>query len=100
MAEMFINSQTIKSQAEQLSNLNVQFKSNVQTLSDQEQALNSSWEGEARQRFHDAFVSDYEQMNRFYDEIQRYVSVLMSIAARYEQAESANAEAAATRTYH
>lgn len=99
MAEMVINSQTIRSQAEQLSNLNVQFQSKVSELRSFEDALNSSWEGEARVKFHEAFTSDAAQMDKFYDTINDYIAVLMNIASRYEQAENANVETAATRSY-
>ncbi len=99
MAEMVINSSTIRAQAENLSNLNVQFKSQVEELKNTEGTLNSSWDGEARVTFHNAFTSDVGQMDTFYKVINDYVAALMNIAARYEQAEAKNVDIAATRTY-
>lgn len=99
MSEMTINSSVIRTQAENLSNLNVQFQSQVSQLRNIESSLNSSWDGEARQTFHNAFESDAAQMDNFYRTINNYVSVLMNEAARYEQAELNSVEIASTRTY-
>ena len=100
MAEMVINSQTIKTQADNLSNLNVQFQSQVNELKSIEATLNSSWDGESRATFHQAFQSDVDQMDHFFQIINEYVSTLMNIAARYEVAENRNIDVASTRTYH
>ena len=99
MSEMVINSSTIKAQAENLSNLNVQFQSQVNELKNIESTLNSSWDGEARVTFHNAFQSDVDQMDNFFKVISQYVATLMNIAARYEQAENKNIDIASTRTY-
>ncbi len=99
MSEMVINSSTIKAQAENLSNLNVQFQSQVNELKNIESTLNSSWDGEARVTFHSAFQSDVDQMDNFFQVISQYVGTLMNIASRYEQAENKNVEIASTRTY-
>ena len=49
--------------------------------------------------FHHAFARDKEQMLLFEKLIERYVEVMLEIAARYEEAEARNAEIAASRSY-
>ncbi len=99
MSETIINSAVIRTQAETLSNLNVQFQSQVNQLRNLEASLNSSWDGDARRAFHNAFESDMVQMDNFYKAINTYVSALMNAAARYEEAERNNVDIATTRSY-
>lgn len=100
MAEMLINSAQIRAQADHLNDLNVQFQSQVNELKNIKATLNSSWDGEARATFHNAFSSDVAQMDNFYKTINEYIVALMQIAARFEQAEARNVEVATERTYH
>ena len=99
MADININSSTIRTQAETLSTLNVQFQSQVNQLKELEGALNSSWDGEANDAFHAAFSSDVAQMDNFYKVINDYVAVLTNSASRYEVAEQKNAATATNRSY-
>lgn len=99
MAEMTINSATIRAQAEQLSQLNVQFQSQVSQLKDTEATLNAGWDGPANDAFHTAFMNDAGQMDKFYQAINQYIAELNNIAIRYENAEQSNTEIAANRTY-
>ncbi len=89
----------LKAQAEELRQLNSTFKSTVNDLEATEGNLNSMWEGEANNTFHNAFARDKIQMDNFYNAIEVYVNALLNIAAQYQQAESVNTETAANRTY-
>lgn len=99
MGEIMVTSATLRSKAEELNQLNEQFKSAVSTLSDEESALRSQYEGEASDAFHNAFTRDTIQMNNFYNAIAQYVQKLLQIADAYEKAEQANVATATTRNY-
>lgn len=90
---------TLKSQAEELTNLNTSLKTNVSELETTEQNLVSMWDGEAKDAFHTAFSKDKIQMTNFSTLIEKYVATLLTIAAKYEQAEATNLSTASTRTY-
>lgn len=89
----------LKSKAETLTTLNNTLKTNVSELEATEQNLNSMWEGEAKDAFHQAFHNDKVQMNNFSMLIEKYVASLLTIAAKYEQAENVNVGTATTRNY-
>lgn len=99
MAMIQVTSARLRNAAENLQNLNSQFKNKEEALCEKEQSLSQMWEGEAKTAFHSAFVKDSQQMNAFYQLIGQYVQALLEIAARYEQAEARNAEIAAARSY-
>lgn len=99
MAEILVTSSTVRSKAEELKNLNEQFKARVGDLENQEANLNSMWEGEANDAFHGAFQKDKAQMDNFYNLIAQYIQTLLNIAAEYERAEAMNAETGSIRTY-
>ncbi len=99
MSEIQVTSATLRSKAEELNQLNEQFKNAVGTLSDEESSLRSQFEGETSDAFHSAFTSDITQMNNFYNAIAQYVQKLISIAESYEKAESANVSVASARNY-
>ena len=92
MAAFMVTSSELKSKANELRNLNAQFKS-------QEGSLVSMWEGEARDAFDMAFKNDKTQMDNFYNLIEQYCAALETIAAKYEAAEARNLSTAQTRTY-
>lgn len=94
-----VTSAELKNRAQELTALNNTLKTNVSELEATEQNLASMWEGEAKSAFHQAFNSDKVQMANFSLWIEKYVSSLLAIAAKYEQAENVNVSTAATRTY-
>ena len=100
MAQMYVDSASLRAKAAELEELNNQFKSEIGGLQDNEQALAGMWEGTAKENFRTAFNNDVVQMNNFYNAIGMYISKLEEIAAKYEQAEQQNAELASTRTYN
>ncbi|MCR4991129.1 MAG: WXG100 family type VII secretion target [Lachnospiraceae bacterium] len=99
MALFEVTSQVLRSKAEELLGLNMQFEAQKNELENEEGALVGMWEGETKRIFHGAFMSDKEQMNVFIDLIRQYVEALYVIAQRYEEAEAQNAELASCRSY-
>lgn len=99
MANIRVTAAELKAGAEELRSLNQQFKAAVSELESTEGALNTMWEGEARNTFHRAFTSDKTQMTNFYNAIEVYAQRLEAAAAKYAQAEAQNTEIAATRNY-
>lgn len=90
MSEIQVTTATLISKADELSQLNDQFKKAVSSLIEEEQALRTGYEGESSDAFHAAFTKDITQMNNFYNAIAQYVQKLQSIAAAYNKAESTN----------
>lgn len=99
MAEFMVTASNLISKAAELESLNSNFKSQVEKLSSDEQALSGMWEGEARNAFHNAFEHDKTEMYEFYNAIVTYVNALNDIAKKYAQAEAAIVEIANTRKY-
>ncbi len=89
----------MKRQVEQLRSDNSRLKQKIADLRSQEISLSRMWDGEANDAFHNAFTSDAQQMDNFYNTIQDYASKLEQIIANYEKAENANKNTAATRSY-
>jgi WXG100 family type VII secretion target len=94
-----VNTSTLKTKASTLKSLNSRFKNQISNLTSQESSLNSMWDGDANTAFHTAFQKDITQMNNFYNAIEKYVSSLTEIAAKYDSAEQANQNIATTRNY-
>lgn len=100
MALMRVTAAQLKAKAEELTNLNNSLKTNVSELESCEQNLASMWEGQAKDAFHQAFSNDKIQMTNFSTLIEKYVYTLLTIAAKYEQAENINVDTASTRKYN
>ncbi len=94
-----VSASQLIAKANELKNLNAQFRSNIGELEATEETLRTMWEGEANDAFHNAFTSDKTQMTNFYNAIEVYVMRLLEIAAKYQQAEATNTEIANNRTY-
>lgn len=99
MSSIRVTAAQLKSSAAELESLNGQFKSAVGELESLEGTLRGSFEGEASEAFHGAFTRDKTQMDNFYNAILAYVNTLNTLAAKYEQTESANVEIAKVRNY-
>lgn len=99
MANFKVTSSVLTTQAGELSELNGRFKSMIEQLVTSEMSLNSMWEGEANDAFHNAFTTDKGKMDEFYNLIIKYIESLNSIATRYSQTEQTNTEIASNRTY-
>ena len=99
MASFITTPAQLRAKAEELSSLNNSFKTNVSELEAEEQNLMGMWEGQAKEAFHQAFSSDKTQMTNFSTLIEKYVASLLTIAAKYEEAERINTETATARKY-
>lgn len=99
MAGFTVTFQQLKTQAENLNQLNESFHSNVNELESMEVQLTGMWEGAAKDAFHNAFNNDKIQMDNFHNAITAYVQRLLEIAAKYLEAENINVETAMTRKY-
>ena len=99
MAMIQVTSSRLREAANELQNLNEQFRSKKTELTEKEQSLCQMWEGQAKNAFHTAFSRDSQQMTAFSALISQYVQALLEIAKRYEQAEARNAELAGSRSY-
>ncbi len=99
MSRVNVRPQELISGCEELSQLNSGFRLAIEELEQSEGRLNTMWDGEANDTFHNAFMSDKEQMKVFSQEIDKYVNVLRDIANRYTRAEAQNTDTAKTRTY-
>lgn len=99
MAAFQVTSSELKAKANELRELNAQFKTQAGNLETQEGSLVTMWEGEARNAFDTAFKNDKAQMDNFYNLIEQYCVALENIAAKYDLAESQNVSTASTRTY-
>lgn len=99
MANFKVTTSVLRTQADELTELNGRFKSSVEKLVTSEASLNSMWDGEANDAFHAAFATDKGKMDEFYNLIMQYIERLRTIASRYEQTEQTNTEIASNRTY-
>lgn len=99
MALIRVTASQLRAKAEELIGLNRQFDSQTGELEVCEQKLSAMWEGQAKEAFHQAFARDRMQMANFSALIDKYVSTLLAIAAKYERAEQANIQTASARNY-
>ncbi|MCD8347695.1 MAG: WXG100 family type VII secretion target [Lachnospiraceae bacterium] len=97
MAEFQVTATTLKEKAEELKSLNTDFASKVDDLVSTQQTLSGMWEGESRDAFDSAFNTDRNKWDLFKSTVDEYYSRLLTIIARYEQAESKNVGIATTR---
>ena len=99
MSDFQVTPSDLRSNADQLTELNAKFKSSVESLANSESALNAMWDGEANDAFHSAFVTDKGKMDEFSRLIEQYTERLRQIAVRYEQTEQNTTSIASSRTY-
>ena len=94
-----VTASELRTKAEDLRNLNSNYKNEVNGLVETEGTLKGKWIGQANDTFHNAFMKDKGQMDSFSTLIDRYVEVLLQIAQQYEKTEVANTEIANSRNY-
>lgn len=94
-----VTTQTLRDKAGELRTTNGKFKTQVENLRSEEQALSFMWEGDANDAFHAAFTNDAVQMDNFYDAIENYCVALEQIAQQYDATESQNQSIASSRKY-
>lgn len=99
MAEIKVTSTQLRSKASELRQLNNRFKSAVSSMTSTESSLMNMWDGEAKTAFHKAYTSDKNQMDTFYQTIEKYCQALENNAKKYDEMESKNVQTATSRTY-
>ncbi|MBD5459953.1 MAG: WXG100 family type VII secretion target [Lachnospiraceae bacterium] len=99
MAQILVTSSELRTAAGTLREYNNDFKRQVEDLVNSEGQLKTQWQGPANDAFHTAFMNDKSFMDKFAAEIERYCQTLETIASKYDAAEAANVETAATRRY-
>lgn len=97
MSMFRVSSSELRQKAQQLEQMNTQFKQAVEALANQEQSLATMWEGEAQKAFRTAFNNDRQQFESFYNGIAKYIQALHDAAQQYDQAEAKNLSTAQTR---
>ncbi|MCR5788534.1 MAG: WXG100 family type VII secretion target [Lachnospiraceae bacterium] len=98
MSYFQVTAAELKHKAEELKGLNSHFQTQTESLKSTEEALRIMWEGEANNSFHSAFLRDKSRMDSFRQAIEQYVTALMTIASKYEEAEARNVATAMART--
>lgn len=99
MSDFKVTTNVLKTNADQLTEMNARFKTSVEALVTSETGLKAMWEGDANDAFHNAFMTDKGKMDEFSRLIEQYTERLRQIALRYEQTEQATTDIAATRSY-
>lgn len=90
MSEIKVTAKELERTAQELQQLNEQFKSQVANLESLEGVLATQWVGDAQKAFHTAFLRDKQQMDTFYTEINKYVTALQTDAVKYSKMEAEN----------
>ncbi len=98
MSFIQVTASTLKEKAEELRGLNSRFSTELEALNNSQINLSTMWEGEANKAFVQVFMNDKGQMDAFRNAIDQYIVALITIAARYEDAETRNLSLATTRT--
>lgn len=98
MAKIRVTAQSLRTAAETLRSNNTEFKNQVTELETTEGNLKKTWEGQANDAFHTAFMNDKQYMDNFAVLIEQYCVALENIATEYENAENINTDTATTRT--
>ena len=85
-----IDSRQLRTKKDDLLTLNRRFVQEKENLCSKEAQLRSMWEGAANESFHAQFMRNAGQMDAFAETIDRYLTVMDSIAQRYDDAEQRN----------
>ena len=93
-----VSPEQLVKQAEELQSLNEKFKTEVQAMTEKEQALSGMWEGPARDAFHNAYATDLAKFENFYNGINLFLKALADAAQEYAKAEQQAASIANQRT--
>lgn len=99
MAEFRVTSAELRRKADELKNLNNQFKTKVGDLVNCEGSLAAMWTGPAKDAFHSAFNNDKAQWDNFYALIEQYINALNTNATEYDSKEALNVSIASRRNY-
>ena len=90
MSMFRVSSSELRQKAEQLEQMNTQFKSAVESLGNQEQSLAAMWEGEAQKAYASRFKALDGDMAQIQLKINEHVTDLNEMAETYKRAETFN----------
>ena len=91
-----VTSATLRQRADQLEQLNTNYKGKVVSLNDKEIQLNGQWDGEANTVFHNEFIRNKACLDKFAQIVDTYTAAMRSAAAKYDAAEAQAAGIAKT----
>ena len=97
MAILQVNSAMLRNKAEQLKQLNSNFKTACGGLDTQWRSLSNMWTGDAKTVFQNCYDRNQNEFTKFYNGINEYVNALLDAATRYEEMERRNADIAKCR---
>ena len=97
MAEIKVTPKVLRNKAQELQNLNKQFRSEVEKMVGYRMQLDSMWDGDARTAFDRAFDTDKNKWDLFARNIDDYVQKMIEAAETYETAEQNNTQTASVR---
>lgn len=97
MAEIRVTPKELRNKAQELQNLNKQFRAEVEKMVGYRSQLDSMWDGEARTAFDNAFDTDKVKWDTFARNIDDYVQKMLEAAETYETAEQNNLQTASVR---
>lgn len=99
MAYFQVTAAELKQKAEELNGLNQRFMTETESLVNAQNALKSTWEGEANDSFTREFLKDKAFLENFQNAVSQYIEALNLISAKYEEVENRNLSLAGNRTY-
>lgn len=91
MAKNFtVTTSELTRKKEDLENKNKDLSNKISKLVEVEAKLNQQWDGDANDKFHDAFDKDRSKMDEFHKAIGQYCTQLDNIIKKYEEVEKQN----------
>lgn len=97
MAEIRVTPSVLKSKAEELQSGLKSLSQKMDELQQRENQLSGMWQGEAKESFHNAFMTSYNECQPFFEELQKFIAKLVETAEQYERAEQEAASRAQSR---
>lgn len=80
------------STAEEFNSVSTQVQNLTRNMLDTVNALNSTWQGDAAEKYRGRFKELEDDMNKMHSMINEHVTDLRDMAQRYQQTEQKNAE--------
>ncbi len=96
MAQIQVNSATLRNKKNQLVQYNQSLKGQIQNLDNYANQLKGMWEGEAKNVFYNYYNKNVSMFNDFINLVTQYANVLEEAAAEYDRREAQNAQTATT----
>ena len=91
-----VTSAQLRAKANALEQLNNQYKTTVGQLGEKEAQLNTKWDGDANDAFHQMFLINKNCLDNFAKVIDQYIAALRAAADEYDRAEAQAAGMATT----